>query len=395
MSKDKDLSRRDLLRTGAAASAGIVLASAGMGTAEARRALKVPRRTLGKTGKKVPILVAGTAMRLDQRFDPKLAEGVRYGVDYIDTAAVYAGGTSEGAVGAYHTRAKNRSKLWITSKSMIHDPAGFENVLNNSLTELKTKYIDLYFLHSLKNKKYLTKEMGKLGDKLKRQGKIRHIGFSCHGDNVAELLEEAAKHSWVEVVMFRYNFRQYGNKKLNRAIDKAKRANVGLIAMKTQGSAVSFKNEWQKFHKTGKWNKHQAVLKAVWADKRIDAVVSHMDTLTKLRENIAAALDLTKLTRTEFEELDRYATATRKYVCDGCDHICGGAVDARVRIGDTMRYVMYHDVYGQKAEARRLFRALPTEARNLARIDFSGADAACPHGLSVTAHMRRAMSVLA
>ena len=90
--------------------------------------------------------------------------------------------------------------------------------------------------------------------------------------------------------MFRYNFRTYGDKKLNKAIDAAARANVGLIAMKTQGSAMSFAGKWEPFKKSGKWTRHQAVLKAVWADERITAAVSHMDTFKKLKENIEAVI---------------------------------------------------------------------------------------------------------
>ena len=88
---------------------------------------------------------------------------------------------------------------------------------------------------------------------------MRFFGFSCHDGNVAELLELAAKTPWIDSVMFRYNFQQYGNDELNRAIDAAHKAKVGLIAMKTQGSAVSFEPQWKKFEQTGKWNKYQAV----------------------------------------------------------------------------------------------------------------------------------------
>ena len=73
--------------------------------------------------------------------------------------------------------------------------------------------------------------------------------------------------------MFRYNFREYGNLELNRAMDACHQANVGLIAMKTQGSAVSFEDRVKMFE-GGKFNRHQAVLRAVWADERITAAVS-------------------------------------------------------------------------------------------------------------------------
>src|SRR5581483_6513772 len=143
----------------------------------------------------------------------------------------------------------------------------------------------------LEDPKYVNDDLRVVVERLKKEKKMRFFGFSTHGGRVAELLNLAAQTPWIDAVMFRYNFRQYGNDELNRAIDAAHKANVGLIAMKVQGSAVSFEPQWQKFKQTGKWNKYQAVLKAVWADERITAAISDMDNLDKLRENIAAALD--------------------------------------------------------------------------------------------------------
>lgn len=66
-----------------------------------------------------------------------------------------------------------------------------------------------------------------------------------------------------------------------------------------------------------------------------------------------------------------------------------------MRIGDTLRYLMYHDSYGKPEHARRLFRALPAEAREIGAIDFSGANRACPNGVDVASLMKRAGDVLA
>jgi predicted aldo/keto reductase-like oxidoreductase len=354
---------------------------------------QVPRRVLGKTGETIPILLMGAGMKLDTRFDPKLAEAFRFGVNYIDAADCYSGSTCETAVGNFHTRAGVRDKLWITSKSDRHDPKGFQETLATTLEKLQTDYVDMYYLHALQEEKYLSDEMKATVEKVKKEGKIRHFGFSCHHGNVAELLQKAAKTPWVDSVMFRYNFREYGNKSLNEAMDACVKANVGLIAMKTQASEASFEEAWKKFEQPGKWNKFQAVLKAVWADDRISAAVSHMDNFDKLKENIAAALDLEDLGQAEYEALEQYARATRPYACDGCDHICGAAIDAPVQIGDTMRYLMYHDVYGEKAKARELFGRLPHGARSLAGIDFRAANAACPHGVNVAGYMKRAAEV--
>lgn len=355
----------------------------------------IPRRVLGKTGERIPILLQGGSMTWNTKWDPKLPEAIKHGINYFDAAWSYSGGTNELAIGSFLERTQQRDKLWITSKSNLKDPAGFELRLNESLARMKTSYVDMYYLHALEDPGELSPALLAKVSQLKKQKKLKHFGFSCHHGNVAELLSLAAKTPWVDSVMFRYNFRQYGNKELNQAMDACAKAGVGLIAMKTQGSAVSFEQAWQKFQQTGKWTQHQAVLKAVWADERITAAVSDMDSLEKIRENAAAARDPGKLGELDLRELRRYALATRSLACDGCDHLCTRALGAPIPVATTLRYLMYHDSYGKRAEARALYQALPEAARRIETLDLSLASAACPNGLDLNQHLKRAAQVLA
>jgi hypothetical protein len=393
---DGGFTRRDLIRAGSAigGAAAIGTIAGRAQDALAQPALpQVPRRKLGKTGREIPILLMGGSMRFDQRFDPKLAEALRFGVNYFDTADCYASGASETGIGNFLERAKARDKVWITTKSDDWTPAGVVGTLKTSLERLKTDHVEMYYLHQLDDESVLNADLEKTVAKLKAEKKIHFFGFSCHSGNVVELMKKAAGLPWIDSIMFRYNFRQYGNQELNAAIDACAKADIGLIAMKTQGSEASFAEAWKKFEKGGKWNKYQAVMKAVWADPRITAAVSHMDTLEKLRQNIDAALDKKQLGAAEREALEKYAQETRKYSCDGCDHFCNPAVNAPVQIGATLRYLMYHDVYGQIEEAKAHFAGLPREAQDLARVDFAPAEKACPHGVEVTALMERAKAV--
>jgi len=410
---DRPISRRQLLRRGGAIGGGallgeVALAQLGLsgvarqawalaegGEAAAKQLPPMPRRVLGKTGERIPILLQGGSMTWDTKWDPKLPESLKNGIDYFDAAWNYSGGTNELAIGSFLQRTRLREKIWITTKAKAWDPAGVEQQLGESLARMKTSYINLFFLHGLNDSKALDKPLLAKVEELKKQKKIRHFGFSCHDGNVVELLHLAARTPWVDAVMFRYNFRQYGNKELNQAMDACHKAGVGLIAMKTQGSAVSFESEWQKFQQTGKWNKYQAVLKAVWADERISAAVSEMDSLEKIRENAQAARDPGKLGALDVNELRRYALATRALSCDGCGHLCTAALDAPIPVATTLRYLMYHDSYGKRDAARALYQALPEAARQVDGVDLSRASAACPHGLDVEQHIRRAARVLA
>lgn len=389
------VSRRHLLALGGVASSGL-LTSLFSTDAEAADAPKVPRRTLGKTGQKVPILLLGGGSGFDEKFDPRIPQALRHGVDYIDAARVYAGGTCEANASKTLTRINQLDKVWITSKSPKFDAAGFAANVDESLKQLGRKHVDLYYLHGIEDLAVLdNKELFQTVEKLKTAGKIKYFGFSCHDGTVAELLTKAAGISLIDSIMFRYNFRQYGDKALNNAIDAAAKANIGLIAMKTQGSEAGIEDAWKKFEKTGKWTKHQAVLKAVWADTRITAAVSHMDTLEKLQQNIAAAVDNQKLGAADWQAIERYARATRDQACDGCGQRCASALARPVNVATTLRCVMYHDVYKDPEKAQRVFSELPAEQRNLAGLDFEAARRACPHGVDIAKHMERARAILA
>lgn len=394
MGDSKDLSRRRLLTYGAS---GTLAAAFGLNATSAEGApAQVPRRVLGKTQQSIPILLVGGGAGFKGGVDPRITLALRHGANYIDTARKYAGGASERNAGAALVKLKARDNTWITSKTPQWSGAGLKQDLAFSLAALSTDRVDLYFLHGLDQMGPLNdKELVKTVEGLKREKKLRFFGFSCHGGNVVELLHAAAQRPFIDAVMFRYNFRDYGDKELNRAIDAAHKAGVGLIAMKTQGSESGFRDAWKKFEQTGKWNKHQAVLKAVWADERITAAVSHMETTAQMRENLAAALDGKPLGLREIEAVQRYAELTRGYACHGCEHLCNPHVKAPVRIGTTLRCLMYHDSYDDPEKARRVFGELPPEARLLDGVDFSGASRACPHGVDVEAQMQRARELLA
>jgi uncharacterized protein len=400
---DKKMTRREMLKmagfAGVAGLAGAALPaiSRAAGTevkADDLKLPQVPRRVLGKTGENIPVLLMGGSMKFDQTFDPKFAEALRFGVNYFDTAYSYTGGTSETAIGNFLQRTGKRKETWITTKCENYTPDGMVKMLNTSLQRLKTDHVDLFFLHGLKDPRDLSPQTAQQADRLKKEGKIRFFGFSCHDGTVVGLLNKAAGLSWIDAIMFRYNFRDYGNKELNAAMDSCRKTNIGLIAMKTQGSSVSFDDRVRKFEGS-KFSRQQAVLKAVWEDERISAAVSQMDTLEKMKDNIAAALDQSKLSAADHEALRGYAQATDHLYCAGCDHICGRALPAGLQVGTTLRYLMYHDSYGEPEKARELYAQLSPGARRTEGIDFTQASALCPHRVDIAKHMQRAAEVLA
>ena len=121
-----------------------------------------------------------------------------------------------------------------------------------------------------------------------------------------------------------------------------------------------------------------------------------MPTMALLNENTAAALDRTRLSAVERDELRRMAAAGRAGYCAGCTRFCEPALAEAVPVGRVMRYLMYDRSYGDRDHARSRFRALPAGTREaLARLDYAAAEARCPHGMPIGRLMREAAAELA
>lgn len=354
----------------------------------------IPTRELGKTGVQVPILHLGTAQRLDQRYDKVMHRSFQEGVTWFDTALSYGWGSSHRAIANFLTQIGDRKRLWLTSKSGAGRVAGLQAGIDEALAELGTDYLDLYLMHGIDDVRMLGPEYLALGEKLKAQGKTRFFGFSCHDGNVVALMNRAAEVGGIDAIMFRYNFRRYGDMALNRAIDACHRAGIGLIAMKTQGSVPRDLESVVGFQSRD-FTLGQAKLKSVWADERIDTIVSEMDSVRYVRENVAAARSEKPLTAEESHQLNQLAALTAAYACNGCKHLCEQTVGRDVAIADALRYLMYFESYGKTDRARDLYRAIPVARRDASEQELERACQVCPQGIDIPARLRRAKELLA
>ena len=121
-----------------------------------------------------------------------------------------------------------------------------------------------------------------------------------------------------------------------------------------------------------------------------------MYTLTVLQANVAAANDQTKLSAADMGALREYAEATCSGYCAGCREICDAAMGNSVPVADVMRFLMYHNSYESIPHVRQILSELPKNLREqLARLDFSPAEQACPRGLKIASLMKEASDLLA
>lgn len=149
-------------------------------------------RTLGRTGLKVTPLALGAmtfGWGADKDVSRRLFDTYRNaGGNFIDTADMYAGGTSEEWLGEMIRATQLRDEIVLATKFSFNAQQGNPNAggngrknilraLEGSLRRLRTDYIDLYILHAWDRVTSVEEVAPTLND-LVRIGKIRHIGLS-------------------------------------------------------------------------------------------------------------------------------------------------------------------------------------------------------------------------
>lgn len=146
-------------------------------------------RTVGNSGLKVSAVGLGTnnfGFRMDSsQARPVIDEALQLGVNFIDTADIYARGESERIIG--EVLGSRRHQVVLATKvgmPMSDSPQErgssrrwLMRAIDASLTRLKTDYVDLYQLHAPDPLTPILETLQALDD-LVTQGKVRYVGHS-------------------------------------------------------------------------------------------------------------------------------------------------------------------------------------------------------------------------
>jgi aryl-alcohol dehydrogenase-like predicted oxidoreductase len=138
------------------------------------------------------------------------------GINFFDTANVYAFGASEEILGRALKDFANRDEIVIATKvfGKMHDgPNGsglsrkaILSEIDKSLTRLGTEYVDLYIIHRWDYDTPIEETMEALHDIIKA-GKARYIGASAmYAWQFQKALHVAEKHGWTRFVSMQNHF---------------------------------------------------------------------------------------------------------------------------------------------------------------------------------------------
>jgi predicted aldo/keto reductase-like oxidoreductase len=308
-----------------------------------------------------------------------------HGINYVDTARKYMDGKNEEIVGK--ALKGRRDKVYVATKTLPASQSKQDIIrdVETSLKALETDYIDVIQLHNLTDKERIfVPETRDALLTLRKQGKVRFFGVTTH-KNQPEVLNAllADKERFFDTALMAYNFES--NPVIGEAIERAAKAGIGVIAMKTQ--AGGYKTE-----QLDSTSPHQAALKWVLKNPNITMAIPGMKNLSHLKENIAVMG--MPLERADIRILRRYHAAVQIYYCDLCGS-CEGACPKGVDISTINRSLMYAEGYRNFELARSTYQEIPLRANAATCLECPVCIATCARGLNIVAQMERARKVLA
>lgn len=163
---------------------------------------------------------------------------IKEGVNYFDTAYPYLGGKSEIAMAEGLSRYP-RESYYLADKFPGHSLTGpIDNIalFNVSLRKCRTDYFDFYLLHNITEwsvKFYESEEYHIIPDllQMKKEGKIRYFGFSCHAG--PELLDAfLTRHEGVfDFVQIQLNYLDWTMQDAKEKCDIIRKHGLGIWVM--------------------------------------------------------------------------------------------------------------------------------------------------------------------
>jgi len=308
--------------------------------------LEMNYRVNSKNNDKLSILAFG-CMRFSKDINEvkkQVVYAIENGVNYFDTAYVYQ--NSEATLGqvlegGYRERIKIATKLPPYFVKKYED---MDKIFNTQLKRLKTDYIDYYLVHMLTDTTIWNRLVNvgilKWAEEKKKAGQILNFGFSYHGgkDEFKKLIDI---YDW-DFCQIQYNYMDENNQAGKSGLEYASSKGIPVMIMEPLrgGKLVTnlpneVKKAWENAyvkHSPAEW-----AFRWIWNQPQVTTVLSGMNSMEMLQENIRVASDTEGYSFTDqdvelFNKVRNILNNTIKIPCTGCNYCmpCPAGVDIPV-----------------------------------------------------------------
>lgn len=355
---------------------------------------------LGMGAMRLPV-IDGDDSRIDKEAAKQMvAYAMEHGVNYYDTAWGYHSGRSESVMGGLLSEYP-RERFYLATKFPGYDLSNMgkvREIFERQLEKCRVDYFDFYLFHNVCEMNidaYLNPEYG-IYDYLteqKKNGRIRHLGFSAHGsyDVMKRFLE--AYGPQMEFCQIQLNYLDWSFQDAKAKTELLKEYHIPVWVMEPLrgGRLASLPEE------------HEQTLKALrpdepvpaWAFRFLQSVegvtvtLSGMSSLEQMKENIRTFEDERPLNEKEMGALLRIADempGRKTLPCTSC-HYCVSHCPKGLNIPELLSLYNEHCFTEGGFLAPMALAALPDEKKPSACIGCRSCEAVCPQQIKISEAM--------
>jgi aryl-alcohol dehydrogenase-like predicted oxidoreductase len=260
----------------------------------------MPMKTLGKTGLRVSrYVVGGYHMNVqgEAMATRIIHRAMDLGVNFFDSANAYHKGQSDEIYGRALAGGR-RQKVFLMTKCELYSRKEAMALLETQLKRMKTDYLDLWQCHQVSEMKEVDQILGPGGSleafvEAKKQGKVRHIGFTGHRDPRVHLRLLAATDAWETIQMPVNCVDPHYLSFLKNVLPEARKKGLGVLAMKSNAMGTITKASVARIEECIRFTLSQDV----------DTLVSGAETVEQLEQNIGVVKSMTPMSPAEVETL--------------------------------------------------------------------------------------------
>ena len=355
---------------------------------------------LGLGCMRLPVVDGNDAVVDQAAVEKIVALAMERGVNYYDTAWAYHGGNSELAIGTALS-AYPRDKFYLANKFPGYDLGNMgkvREIFEAQLKKCQVDYFDFYLFHNVCEMNidaYLDPKHGILDYLLeqKKNGRIRHLGFSCHGNMpvLKRFLEVYGEH--MEFCQLQLNYIDWTFQGGKEKVELLEQYHIPVWVMEPlRGGRLARLSEQES-----------AVLQAMAPQRPISAwafrflqripsvtvILSGMSNLTQLQDNLSTFETEDPLTEQEWDDLlslGKEMTNPKALACTACRY-CTSHCPQGLDIPHLLALYNEHRFTGGGFIAPMALSAIPADKQPSACIGCRSCESVCPQQLKISEAM--------
>ena len=362
---------------------------------------------LGLGMMRLPV-IDGDDSRIDEAAAAEIIDyAYKNGVNYFDTAWGYHNGNSELTAGKFLSKYP-RDTYYLASKFPGYDNSNMpkvKEIFERQLEKCRTPYFDFYLFHNVYEGNvddYLNPKFGILDYLLeqKKNGRIKHLGFSAHGsaEVIQRFLDAYGEH--MEFCQLQLNYMDWHFQNAKEKVELLKTAGIPVWVMEPLRGGKLAKASMEMTSVLQSMRPEETV--PAWAFRFLQTipgvtmVLSGMSNMEQIKANIATWQEDKPLNQEEFDRLVSMADEeTRKggLPCTAC-HYCTSHCPQSLPIPELIALYNEHKITGGGFIAPMAVGSMPEDKRPANCIGCRSCEQVCPQQIKISEMMKDFTSMI-